>query len=42
MQYERFGGVLPFLRQYLTECLTVGYPEAPLEQEAIALSKTIP
>ena len=35
MQYERFGGILPFLRQYLSECLTIGYPEAPLEQEAI-------
>jgi hypothetical protein len=41
MQYERFGGILPFLRQYLTECITIGYPEAPLEQEAIAISKTV-
>ena len=33
-QYERFGGIHAFLRQYLQECLTVGYPAAPLEQEA--------
>jgi hypothetical protein len=36
-QYERLGGIRPFLRQYLTECLTTGYPAAPLEQEAIAM-----
>jgi hypothetical protein len=35
-QYERLGGIQAFLRQYLTECLTVGYPEGPMEQEAIA------
>lgn len=34
-KYERLGGIEPFLRQYLWECLTQGYPEAPLEQEAI-------
>jgi len=34
-QYERLGGFFPFLRQYLDECLTIGYPEAPMEQEAI-------
>jgi hypothetical protein len=33
-QYEKLGGVLPFLRKYLFECATVGYPESPLEQEA--------
>lgn len=37
-QYERLGGIEPFLREYLVECLTVGYPGAPLEQEAIALT----
>jgi hypothetical protein len=37
-QYERFGGIEPFLRQYLLECLTEGYPRAPLEQEAIAMA----
>ena len=34
-QYERLGGLRPFLRRYLWECLTVGYHEAPLEWEAI-------
>lgn len=35
-QYERLGGIEPFLRRYLGECLTIGYPAAPMEQEAIA------
>ena len=34
-QYERLGGFMPFLQQYLNECITIGYPEAPMEQEAI-------
>lgn len=34
MQYERLGGIEPFLRQYLHECITIGYPGAPMEQEA--------
>jgi hypothetical protein len=34
-QYERLGGIQPFLRQYLHECLTVGYDAAPMEQEAV-------
>jgi len=34
-QYERLGSVAEFLTQYLTQCVTIGYPEAPLEQEAI-------
>lgn len=33
-QYERLGGIEPFLRQYLGECLTVGYLNSPLEREA--------
>ncbi len=37
-QYERFGSIGTFLRQYLAECLSIGYPEAPLEQEAILVS----
>ena len=40
-QYERLGGVLPFLRRYLYECLTVGYSLAPLEQEAIAVTARV-
>jgi hypothetical protein len=38
VQYERMGGIRPFLEQYLMECLTVGYGESPLEQEAILRS----
>jgi hypothetical protein len=33
-QYERLGGVSPFLRQYLHECLVAGYPFGLLEEEA--------
>ena len=33
-QYERLGGIVPFLRDYITECATVGYRGSPLEQEA--------
>ena len=40
-QYERFGGFEPFLRRYLFECLTIGYPEAPMEQEVIELTARI-
>lgn len=35
LQYERLGGFQSFLRQYLNECVTIGYPAAPMEQEAI-------
>jgi hypothetical protein len=36
LQYERMGGIRPFLKQYLYECLvTPGYPFGDLEQEAI-------
>jgi hypothetical protein len=40
-QYERLGGFESFLRQYLFECLTIGYPEAPMEQEVITLTALI-
>jgi hypothetical protein len=40
-QYERLGSPLDFLRQYLGECLSVGYPDAPLEQEAIHRSALV-
>jgi hypothetical protein len=33
-QYERLGGIVPFLRKYLFECATVGYRKSPMEQEA--------
>lgn len=35
-QYERLGGFQEFLRQYLFECITLGYPAAPMEQEAVS------
>jgi len=40
-QYERLGGFEPFLRRYIFECLTIGYPEAPLEQEVIAFTARV-
>jgi len=40
-QYERSGGILPFLRRYLFECLTVGYSASPLEREAIAVTARV-
>ena len=33
-QYERLGGIRPFMKRYLAECLMEGYPSAPLEVEA--------
>ena len=40
-QYERLGGIGEFLSLYLRECLEVGYPSAPLEQEALLKSRQI-
>jgi hypothetical protein len=40
-QYEQFGGFSPFLRQYLWEYLTLGYANAPMEQEAQSIAVTI-
>jgi len=40
-QYEKLGGILPFLRRYLYECLTVGYSASSLEQEAIAVTARV-
>jgi hypothetical protein len=34
MQVERAGNFEKFLEEYLTECITHGYPKGPLEQEA--------
>ena len=36
LQYERLGGFQEFFRQYLFECITIGYPAAPMEQEAVS------
>lgn len=40
-QYERLGGFSNFLKAYLRECLEIGYPEAPMEQEAILKSEAL-
>lgn len=40
-QYERLGSIGQFLQKYLQECITIGYPQAPMEQEAITLSSKI-
>jgi hypothetical protein len=40
-QYEQLGGFLPFLRKYLLQLINIGYPEAPMEQEAIRISEKI-
>jgi hypothetical protein len=40
-QYERFGSIISFLRQYLQECFTFGYPAGPLEQEAVVASERL-
>ena len=40
-QYERLGGIVPFLRKCLFECLTMGYAALPLELEAIAVAARI-
>jgi len=34
-QYQRLGGVVPFLQTYIAQCAAVGYENAPLELEAI-------
>jgi hypothetical protein len=40
-QYQRLGGILPFLQRYLYECLTIGYANAPLELEAAEVSARV-
>lgn len=40
-QYERLGGVRPFLKAYLKECMVEGYPNGPLEREAIRRQREI-
>jgi hypothetical protein len=41
MQCEKLGGLYPFLKIYLWECIEIGYPETPMEQEAIRLAGKI-
>lgn len=40
-QYQRLGGIVPFLQTYLGQCATVGYEQAPLELEASAAADRI-
>jgi hypothetical protein len=40
-QYERIGSIEQFLAQYLEECVEIGYPAAPMEQEAVRAEKLI-
>jgi hypothetical protein len=43
LQYERLGGIAPFLKAYLAECLIhPGYPFGPLEQEAQTVGQALP
>jgi hypothetical protein len=41
MQCEKLGGFYPFLKKYLWECIEIGYPEAPLEQEAVRIASDL-
>ncbi len=38
-QYERCGGMRNFLSAYIAECSTFGYSAAPMEREALELTK---
>ena len=40
-QYERLGGIRGFLAEYLYECLSSGYPNGPLEQEASTMARAM-
>lgn len=40
-QYERLGGMRRYLGEYLREVLTVGYVQAPMEQEAVNKSAVV-
>jgi hypothetical protein len=41
LQYERLGGIRPFLQCYLLECLTAGYPFGAMEEEARQIAAQI-
>jgi hypothetical protein len=41
MQCEKLGGLYQFLKKYLWECIQIGYPQAPMEQEAVRLAQKI-
>jgi len=39
MQYKKAGGIVPFLTQYVSECIKFEYSNGKLEQEAIKMTK---
>jgi len=41
MQCERLGGIYAYLKQYLWECIEIGYPKAPMEQEAARIASEV-
>lgn len=40
-QYERLGGIAPFLQRYFADILRYGYTASPLEQEAERLVRRV-
>lgn len=40
-QYERMGGIEPFLQRYLMECLTMGYANSLMELEVRGIADRI-
>jgi len=40
-QYERMGGFRAFMERYLFECMIIGYPNTPMEQEADELAERV-
>jgi len=40
-QYENLGGIGAFLTKYLDECIRFGYPQAPMEQQAVHTAERI-
>jgi hypothetical protein len=40
-QYEKLGGIRPFLSVYLRECIDPGYPFGRLEREAILVANDL-
>jgi hypothetical protein len=41
MQCEGLGGLYAFLKKYMWECIEIGYPQAPVEQEAVRIASEI-
>ncbi len=40
-QYERMGGFRAFMERYLFECMMMGYPNTPMEQEADEIAESV-